>query len=586
MVLRAGFKPALDIDLLYKIKGKEGIGVDMQNNIAAMAESILANMAMSVSSAAITGKEGGASFQNVMDTQMKREASVKTVSSSESQTDFSNSSVKQDLKAVSKIQSQKEEPVEAVVTVNEENVSETEFLENFQEQQVVLSPTEQMAASVWQEEVVEKVSLDLEITPEELEDFMAQLGIQVCDLQNLQNVQDLVLAVEGSSDKMLLLTDETLGCTVENIVADIAQITDVVEQEFQIPQEDFANVLEQSKNLLENTDAMGSTDGEITSKAATKEPEFVEPKEQENIVQSTKAELQPEVVQEQLTVQKEPKQEELKQEEAVVEQEYVEDKQFREIGGQENTLEQETLKVAETSAEVIEKSVGVEDTYEVENVELDDGNSVKISVEKEEVLEEPQTEDKQSQSDAHKESGQSLFDQFVNNLTTEKASGLENVDTKVTVVEQMREIVNQVVEQIKVMVKPDTSEMELQLNPESLGKVNVSIVAKEGHITAQFVTESELARQALEGQIQQLRDTLGNQGLKVDEVEVTVSNFDFSQSSQANAEEQKEQHRGQQRKMIRNLDADRIDSMDDLTEEEQIAVAIMRQNGNQVDYTA
>lgn len=586
MVLRAGFKPALDIDLLYKIKGKEGTGVDMQNNIAAMAESILANMTMSTSSANITGKEGGDSFRNVMDTQIKKEASVKTVSTSESRNDFLDSSVKQDMKAVSKIQSQKEEPVEAVVTVNEENVSETEILENFQEQEVVLSPTEQMAASVWQEEVVEQISLDLEITPEELEDFMAQLGIQVCDLQNLQNVQNLVLAVEGSSDKMLLLTDESLGCTVENIVADIAQITDVVEQEFQIPQEDFANVFEQSKNLLENTDAMETTDGEITSMAATAEPEFVEPKEQENIVQSTKAELQPEVVQEKLTAQKEPKQEELKQEEAVVEQEYVEDKQFREIGGQENTLEQETLKVAEASAEVIEKSVGVEDTYEVENVELDDWNSVKISVEKEEVLEEPHTEDKQSQSDAHKESGQSLFDQFVNNLTTEKASGLENVDTKVTVVEQMREIVNQVVEQIKVMVKPDTSEMELQLNPESLGKVNVSIVAREGHITAQFVTESELARQALEGQIQQLRDTLGNQGLKVDEVEVTVSNFDFSQSSQANAEEQKEQHRGQQRKMIRNLDADRIDSMDDLTEEEQIAVAIMRQNGNQVDYTA
>ena len=180
-----------------------------------------------------------------------------------------------------------------------------------------------------------------------------------------------------------------------------------------------------------------------------------------------------------------------------------------------------------------------------------------------------------------------MFEQFMSHLTAEKVNMTEDISMKATVVEQMREIVNQVVEQIKVTVKPDTSAMEIQLNPENLGKVNLSVVAKEGHITAQFVTETEMAKHALEGQLQQLRETLGEQGLKVDEVEVTVSNFDFSQSSQANAEEQKQQQQSSfSKKIVRNLNINDMDNLEELTEEEQLAAKIMQLNGNQVDYTA
>ena len=180
-----------------------------------------------------------------------------------------------------------------------------------------------------------------------------------------------------------------------------------------------------------------------------------------------------------------------------------------------------------------------------------------------------------------------LFDHVVTNTTTSDIGQVEMVNEKVEVIQQFREVVEQVVTQIKVMVSEDTSEMTMQLNPESLGKVNLSVVTKQGHITAQFVTENEVARQALESQVQQLRETLGQQGLKVDKVEVSVSDFNFNQGNETNAEEQKEQQRkGYAKQLQKNLNIKDLDGLDGLSEREQLAIKIMQSNGNQIDYTA
>ena len=175
----------------------------------------------------------------------------------------------------------------------------------------------------------------------------------------------------------------------------------------------------------------------------------------------------------------------------------------------------------------------------------------------------------------------------MDNISNAKVVQTENVQERVEVTQQMREIVEQVIETIKVTVTADTSEMSIQLNPENLGKVNLSVVAKEGHITAQFVTENEMAKHALEAQIQQLKETLTEQGLKVDKVEVSVSDFSFQQGGQASAEEQKENQRNEHAKQVhRSLNLADINDISDLTEEEELAVKIMRSNGGQVDYIA
>ena len=170
---------------------------------------------------------------------------------------------------------------------------------------------------------------------------------------------------------------------------------------------------------------------------------------------------------------------------------------------------------------------------------------------------------------------------FVENLAVAGNNNNQSFTQQIANVRQMQEITNQIIEQIKVFIKPDQTSMELQLNPENLGKINLSVIARDGVLTAQFTTQNEIAKEAIESQMQVLRDNLTNQGLKVDSIEVTVSNFAFEQSNQA-ATGEEQQNNSQRRNMIR----DEGDMIKNLTEEEALVVNMMEQNGNSIDYTA
>lgn len=114
---------------------------------------------------------------------------------------------------------------------------------------------------------------------------------------------------------------------------------------------------------------------------------------------------------------------------------------------------------------------------------------------------------------------------FIDNLTNFATEGLGEEATEAAA--QLRDIANQIMEQIKIVIKPEQTNMELQLNPEHLGRVNLTITEKEGMMTAQFTTQSEVAKEAIESQMSALRESLQNQGLKVEAIEVTVSEFGF-----------------------------------------------------------
>ena len=98
---------------------------------------------------------------------------------------------------------------------------------------------------------------------------------------------------------------------------------------------------------------------------------------------------------------------------------------------------------------------------------------------------------------------------------------------------------NQITEQIRVHVKQDTTEMELQLHPASLGSVKVQLTSAGGVLTAVFTTENEAVKAALESQLIQLKENFSQQGLKVESVEVNVSTQGFERS----LDEQEQQQR-------------------------------------------
>jgi flagellar hook-length control protein FliK len=74
-------------------------------------------------------------------------------------------------------------------------------------------------------------------------------------------------------------------------------------------------------------------------------------------------------------------------------------------------------------------------------------------------------------------------------------------------------------------------ETTLRLFPENLGQVDVKISALNGQITAQFLTSSAAGKEMVERQLDQLKNTLVNQGLEVSKLEVVQNTTTPSDSS-------------------------------------------------------
>lgn len=151
------------------------------------------------------------------------------------------------------------------------------------------------------------------------------------------------------------------------------------------------------------------------------------------------------------------------------------------------------------------------------------------------------------------------------------------------------QIVEQIIETARINLNQEVTSMEMMLNPESLGKVNLNISVKEGVVTASFVAQNEVAREAIESQISVLKENFNQQGLKVEAVEVTVESraFDSNAGSEQN-NEFNEQHEEAGKKNQRPLRLDSLDdlSSEDLTEGERIVLDMMANEGNQVNFTA
>lgn len=146
--------------------------------------------------------------------------------------------------------------------------------------------------------------------------------------------------------------------------------------------------------------------------------------------------------------------------------------------------------------------------------------------------------------------------------------------------ENATEIVKQVVEQIQVQAKQGVKSLEMQLYPEHLGKVFVQIVSKDGAITAQITAETEAAKSALESQLTILKENLNNQGVKIENVEVTIASHAFEQNMQGERGQEQEQGKGN-----RGRRAERILNegfMEEVKEEPDI----MEFRGNTVSYSA
>ena len=151
------------------------------------------------------------------------------------------------------------------------------------------------------------------------------------------------------------------------------------------------------------------------------------------------------------------------------------------------------------------------------------------------------------------------------------------------------QIMEQIVQQMRVTISNEITTMEMQMNPENLGKVYVNISSEEGVVNAQFHATNEVVKEALEAQISTLRESLNQAGVKVDAIEVTIASHEFERNLEQQSQNPEEQMNAEKQNVQkrRNLNLDSLDELSGMmTEEETLVAQIMRDNGNSVDFTA
>ncbi len=240
----------------------------------------------------------------------------------------------------------------------------------------------------------------------------------------------------------------------------------------------------------------------------------------------------------------------------------------------------------ERDGEVVEINVKADGSDKEESPEL---ISKKVEAPEEEKSDSPKDGSSQKDSSSHGSNvyNNVLLESLLNRSNTTAAADAVFESTMTGQTANTQDIMNQIMDYMKVQIKADMTQMEIQLHPASLGTVNVNITSKDGVITAQFLTQNEAVKAAIESQIVQLRNNFEEQGLKVEAVEVTVESHQFERNLNGDGSGQEQAQQGK-KKGIRKINLNELnpESEAELNEEEQIAVAMMTADGSTVDFTA
>lgn len=279
----------------------------------------------------------------------------------------------------------------------------------------------------------------LEITDEELEQIMSELGITIVDLLVPQNAVNLIATVRGSS-AIEIVTDDELSKLLSNLNREISEVVEKFVTDNNIS---FENVVEKLTETVNNE----------TIVTADEMPEF-------EVVQKT------------------------------------------EVKDSDNVRSVE-IKGEETAEETFFTSEKI--TIESDSAETDSDSN---------------------QFD--KKDHESVARNIIHNISDAVTAAVEHTAdvSEVNRVDGV-DIVRQIIDSVRVNVTEKLQSLEINLNPENLGKLNLVVAAKDGIITASITTQNEAVKNAIENQITMLKEQLNNQGIKVQEVEVTVASHSF-----------------------------------------------------------
>ncbi len=229
-----------------------------------------------------------------------------------------------------------------------------------------------------------------------------------------------------------------------------------------------------------------------------------------------------------------------------------------------------------------------QDTDTKVTVEVETENTIKVHITEGSESTSGHTDNHTSQNDG--DTNQQFFTNVTTNNNVQNAAlNVENGINQYLTFEA-REIMQQVLDYIKVSVKPDITSLQMQLHPEELGTLQIEVSNKNGVLTAQFRAEDSNVKAVIESQLIQLKENLNEQGLKVQAVEVTVASQQFDRNLDKNGREgNMENEQNAPKKQIRRINLNDLDmetELEDADDAIRIAADMMARNGNTIDFMA
>ena len=249
-----------------------------------------------------------------------------------------------------------------------------------------------------------------------------------------------------------------------------------------------------------------------------------------------------------------------------------------------------THKINEVTTEAVETDIPLEEDGQAQQVETMEETVKAVEDTDTQSMMKQESFDQRGEDTFHQETGTQTGSVVMSdNSSVSNAEIPEAPHTYVDITDTIQ-MIRQLADNVRVAVSTDTQWMEMQLNPENLGKMLLHVSQKEGAVSAQITTQNEIVRENLMLQMANLQERLESAGLKVDAIEITVSSHAFEQNLEQGQNRQEQDQAAEHRNTgstRRNLNLSELDGLSGLmSEEEQLVAQIMRDNGNSVDFTA
>lgn len=428
------------------------------------------------------------------------------------------------------------------------------------------------------------------ITQEELDGIIKNTGMTDEDLLDNSNIKNLVMVINGVSNPVELITNENVLNEINDIIDCVSEVKVNFADSLQnVNPEHLTDVADDMADVLssygEDTDITQAS-GETFEKDAVLS-------DNQNVVndnvQSGNADNKE--ISDEVMVQ-EPEAEASQKETADTADNMVRHADSESTHLSDNITENAADNVM-AAGKVAEKQDRIisEENVQVQNVrvnateENESGSSELMQNDRSFSNEKQQfSTTGRHDRDSHLERAgvltQNLFEHVRDAVSTQSVSSAQSTQFA------MR-IMNQVLDALKVVSKENMTSMEMQLNPESLGKINVQVVVKEGIVTAQIVAQNEAVKEAIESQITVLKDNMAGQDIKIQEVEVTVSSHAFEENLQQGGENRQNEQQDNRRRKFVDEDGQDMSVTDINRLKEEVKEEIMKeQNGSSVSYQA